>query len=476
MAETFIFTPAAVEDLEIGYGPYSTIIPDGTTVTLHKIGIQSFLGAAFLNADDQEGATAGDQIDAAVAVLAGGIGVIVLPPTMAAGESSSSIPDATTIIDFRGTAEGLGLRFNLSAAVADGTRSKIYLGDEYDFDASMDFSNSLNVHGTVNDPAGYSIIAGINVQQSIASQSADFTGILIGVLGNASAIATNGSPRTAQSVIGGGFSAAAGGNTIVPELVSIYASAPTNDGGTVTDAIALKVDAVTAVGTRNLSILALGQSELDGAVGIGVVPDSDIGLLVSDNFAHSLQVVGSAQFDSPVGIGANPNPAVGLTIVDPGLIGVSEYGLQVAVVSSVEATSAGVGLIAQCDTAAGSFTQANNYSIYAKNPTKGAGSTITNSYGIYIENMTRGGTANYGLYSAHTGESVFSGRVSGTTHRLTGATPTTGIAANEIGLGRTVITTVGVNGAASALTANPLGYLKINIGGTMAQIPYYNIV
>jgi hypothetical protein len=35
--------------------------------------------------------------------------------------------------------------------------------------------------------------------------------------------------------------------------------------------------------------------------------------------------------------------------------------------------------------------------------------------------------------------------------------------------------TVGANGAASALTANPVGYLKIKVNGTEYQLPYYNI-
>lgn len=35
--------------------------------------------------------------------------------------------------------------------------------------------------------------------------------------------------------------------------------------------------------------------------------------------------------------------------------------------------------------------------------------------------------------------------------------------------------TIGANGAASALTANPVGYIKIKINGTSYQIPYYNI-
>jgi hypothetical protein len=35
--------------------------------------------------------------------------------------------------------------------------------------------------------------------------------------------------------------------------------------------------------------------------------------------------------------------------------------------------------------------------------------------------------------------------------------------------------TIGSNGAASAPTANPVGYLKIKINGTQYQVPYYNV-
>jgi hypothetical protein len=39
----------------------------------------------------------------------------------------------------------------------------------------------------------------------------------------------------------------------------------------------------------------------------------------------------------------------------------------------------------------------------------------------------------------------------------------------------TTQTTIGANGAASALTANPVGYLTVNIGNTSYQIPYYTM-
>ena len=39
----------------------------------------------------------------------------------------------------------------------------------------------------------------------------------------------------------------------------------------------------------------------------------------------------------------------------------------------------------------------------------------------------------------------------------------------------TTFTTIGSNGAATALTANPVGYLTINIGNASYQVPYYNL-
>lgn len=40
----------------------------------------------------------------------------------------------------------------------------------------------------------------------------------------------------------------------------------------------------------------------------------------------------------------------------------------------------------------------------------------------------------------------------------------------------TTQTTIGTNGAATALTANPVGYLTILIGNTAYQMPYYNLL
>lgn len=39
----------------------------------------------------------------------------------------------------------------------------------------------------------------------------------------------------------------------------------------------------------------------------------------------------------------------------------------------------------------------------------------------------------------------------------------------------TTVTTIGANGAATALTANPVGYIIVMVGNTAVQIPYYTV-
>lgn len=54
---------------------------------------------------------------------------------------------------------------------------------------------------------------------------------------------------------------------------------------------------------------------------------------------------------------------------------------------------------------------------------------------------------------------------------VTTAAPT--VSSGQVGLGSSVQTTVGSAGAASALPANPTGYLIINVAGTNRVVPYY---
>lgn len=68
-------------------------------------------------------------------------------------------------------------------------------------------------------------------------------------------------------------------------------------------------------------------------------------------------------------------------------------------------------------------------------------------------------TGNLGIAAAIAGQTLF----------LTAATPTVG--AGQVGFGTTTAATA--TGGAATLPANPVGFLEINIAGTVYKIPYY---
>lgn len=57
---------------------------------------------------------------------------------------------------------------------------------------------------------------------------------------------------------------------------------------------------------------------------------------------------------------------------------------------------------------------------------------------------------------------------------LGNASITTTILRGEVDFTGSTRTTIGANGAASALSANPVGYIDIRVGGSNFQVPYYN--
>lgn len=77
MAESFVWDLIAKEDLKLGNGTFGPVtLPDGTTATLNKIGINTFLGDAVLSATAFDGADASEKINAAIAVLPSTGGVV----------------------------------------------------------------------------------------------------------------------------------------------------------------------------------------------------------------------------------------------------------------------------------------------------------------------------------------------------------------------------------------------------------------
>jgi len=106
---------------------------------------------------------------------------------------------------------------------------------------------------------------------------------------------------------------------------------------------------------------------------------------------------------------------------------------------------------------------------------------ITRSNGVFCWSSTTGITDSDTGFSRLAANSIalgnstagdFSGSLKLGNETLTSAAPT--VAAAQVGLGSTTATTVGAAGAATALPANPVGYLIINVAGTAMKIPYYN--
>lgn len=107
--------------------------------------------------------------------------------------------------------------------------------------------------------------------------------------------------------------------------------------------------------------------------------------------------------------------------------------------------------------------------------------TPVNGIGIRFDNngLTKGVIATGPLASANQNcvvgnfcMSAIAGALTLQTANLTMTIPNGGPLV-FIGSGNTA-TTVGATGAASALPANPLGYMLVTINGTSARIPYYN--
>lgn len=220
------------------------------------------------------------------------------------------------------------------------------------------------------------------------------------------------------------------------------------------------------------------------------------------------------------------------------LTGTSQRGINCQPTFNSTCTVQGISILSQVFTQAAAYTLTDGIAVYVQNASIGAGSTLTNQYGIYVEAMTSGGTLNYAIYTnaglvrfggattiastltttsyidasaaangwlvgSHSGtQRIQYGSDAATAFSfLTAANGYAGLfvgtintndkvsvgsngldltgnpasaAASHVNIGGATQTTIGANGAASALTANPLGYLKINVAGTSAIVPYYN--
>lgn len=67
---------------------------------------------------------------------------------------------------------------------------------------------------------------------------------------------------------------------------------------------------------------------------------------------------------------------------------------------------------------------------------------------------------------------ITGGTISVPSYTATGATPV--VSTGQLGIGTTTATTATAGGT-GALPATVLGYLEVNLGGTMVKVPYYSV-
>ena len=224
-----------------------------------------------------------------------------------------------------------------------------------------------------------------------------------------------------------------------------------------------------------------------------------------------------------VGIGYTPTLGRTLQLGKDMTGAAGTYGINNGGSVRSDSTSFARMYASQPDTQATAFTVSELSHYYAATVTVGAGSTVTNQYGFIVPSGFTTATNNYAFFSAiasgtnrwnaymsGTAGNYFAGRtgvgVLLTTSAQFGVTNTQGTAeitilsrnfaaqtseslniqdsASSLIFGVTAAglmkyisgntaTTVGAAGVASALPANPTGYLKIDIGGTNFKVPYY---
>jgi hypothetical protein len=383
----------------------STAAIDTLTVTNPiEADVQGDITAQYVNAiafaDQFAGATPGDKIWAAHnAVETAGGGLVVVPSSLAAGESPNQFHDGVLVLDLRGTAQSQGLRFNVPVLGADTVRSKVFLQDNFSADTvGLNPSNHSCTHyvlSYVDKPEQTNgTIAAANATLAVNSQQGDSTGPLIGGEFSANVNATNGTPRTCADIRGLLGNAAVGGNTSVTQAVSVYGQAITNTGsGTVTDAISVKAEKQTVATGANLSVWALGKSK----------------------------------FEEPIGVGASPQNGTAVFVRPSALTGGTQIGAQFAPLSTSAANATGEGIRVRCDTENAAYTQALNMGISVENPSKGAASTITKAVGIRIADIVSGAT-NFAIETLGAAKSLFTGGI-----RCPLTTPASGTAAGTAG-------------------------------------------
>jgi hypothetical protein len=203
-----------------------------------------------------------------------------------------------------------------------------------------------------------------------------------------------------------------------------------------------------------------------------------VGQLAAGANNYNLYMSGTAQnyLQGQVGIGIVPTATNALLTGTTNLTGVVQQAIRAADTLSGTTVSVGVDVAA---TIAASTTVANFRGIEVHTVVLNGGSLVTVQDAIFVDDQLAGSTRASGIaLNVSSGAGKFNVFAQGTAQNLmAGPLNFTGAASSVaagVNVGGTTQTTVGAAGAASALPANPLGYLIAFVAGTKVAIPYYN--
>jgi hypothetical protein len=304
----------------------------------------------------------------------------------------------------------------------------------------------------------------------------------------------------------------------IGDITAVTAGSGLSGGGT-TGAVSLALDLASA------NVFTAAQTATRFIVTGSTVATNGVYLPAANSLGLSTNSVERIRIDSAGNVGIGITPSAGTSFASAKNVTGSAIGIAVSSTGQIQSdvTTAYRGYLSTPTTAAAAFNPGSISHFYAAMGTIGAGSTITNQYAFNASSAITGATNNYGFfgniaaaansynfYAAGTAINYFAGRtgvgVLLTTSAQFGVTNQQGTGEitvltrnfaaqtadswsiqNSAGsaifgitaagwikyISGNTATTVGAAGAASALPANPTGYLKIDIGGTEYKVPYY---
>lgn len=227
-----VYEKVVKEDIELGHGTVQITSPAGGTLNGSKVGIHSFLGPSFLNANDFSGASVSARIDAAInEAVSIGVGIVIVPPGMGTGDPTV-YSEAVTLLDFRGGTPISGSFNSLSLNAQQsnaGQEPRGLLLQMYrnNFSASSCGAWLKNKQsGTL--PNNAVVIGGTLQADTVGAVTPPANFGMVGAEGVANIDSTGGTVRYATAFIGSVHTTAAS-STGISEFASIYYASQITD-------------------------------------------------------------------------------------------------------------------------------------------------------------------------------------------------------------------------------------------------------